>query len=49
MGGATTDFINISEFCLKKPEFLMFPESRFLKDSRAKCNEVGYEVQMSWV
>ncbi|XP_068236122.1 uncharacterized protein [Palaemon carinicauda] len=44
LGGTTMELVDPSYFCEKAVEYVIFPEARYMKDSRWTCNRIGYEV-----
>lgn len=44
LGGATVQLVKPEHFCLKNVEYVIFPEARYMAESRWTCNRIGYEV-----
>uniref|UniRef100_A0A0P4W8Z6 Uncharacterized protein n=1 Tax=Scylla olivacea TaxID=85551 RepID=A0A0P4W8Z6_SCYOL len=44
LGGATVELVDHSYFCRKDVEYVIFPEARYMAESRLTCNRIGYEV-----
>ncbi|XP_042222801.1 uncharacterized protein LOC121867111 [Homarus americanus] len=42
--GVSMETINVTEFCKKMVEYIIFPEMRYLPQSKLTCERVGYEV-----
>lgn len=42
--GATMEYENLASLCTKTDEFMIFPEMRYLDESRQVCQRSGYEV-----
>ncbi|KAK3875272.1 hypothetical protein Pcinc_019870 [Petrolisthes cinctipes] len=44
LGGATVELVDFEYFCQKDVEYVIFPEARYMAESRLTCNRIGYEV-----
>ncbi|XP_064116511.1 uncharacterized protein LOC135222327 [Macrobrachium nipponense] len=44
LGGTTMQLVDPSYFCEKNVEYVIFPEARYMAESRRTCNRIGYEV-----
>ncbi|XP_071524207.1 uncharacterized protein [Panulirus ornatus] len=44
LGGATVELVEPEYFCQKDVEYVIFPEARYMAESRLTCNRIGYEV-----
>ncbi|KAG7171040.1 Neuronal pentraxin-1-like 2 [Homarus americanus] len=44
LGGASVELVKSEHFCQKSVEYVIFPEARYMAESRLVCTRIGYEV-----